>query len=168
MAKSPPPRCDVSRFHTQEHNHTACINSALNKAQHICAEKEIRLTRIRKQILELIWSGHKPVLAYDLLRVLRQEKHNAAPPTVYRALDFLLENQLIHKIESLKAYVGCRFPDKVHVSQFLICTECSQVAEIEDTHMHNAIARQATRSGFRVDRQTVEISGLCPSCLRIL
>ncbi len=155
------------RFYTPKHNHNACIHSALSKARHICAAKELRFTRIRKKILELIWSGHKPVLAYELLKTLRQEKHNAEPPTVYRALDFLLENQLIHKIESLKAYVGCRFPDKDHVSQFLICTECDEVAEIEDDDVNKIITRQATRSGFRVDQQTVEIKGLCPVCQNV-
>ncbi|WP_423910078.1 Fur family transcriptional regulator [Candidatus Spongiihabitans sp.] len=159
MAKFP-----ATRFYAQRHNHNACIHSALNKAQHICAEKEIRFTRIRQQTLELIWSSHKPVLAYELLRTLRREKRNAEPPTVYRALDFLLENQLIHKIESLNAYVGCHFPDKDHISQFLICTGCHQIAELEDSNVNKVITRQAARSGFQVAQQTVEIRGLCPIC----
>jgi len=151
-------------FYNRRHNHSACISTAMVKAQEICAEKEIRFTRIRKRILELIWTSHKPVLAYDLLRTLRREKENAEPPTVYRALDFLLENQLIHKIESLNAYVGCHFPDKKHLSQFLICTACDQVAEIEDSSVNQVITQQAARSGFLVDQQTVEIMGLCPTC----
>jgi Fur family zinc uptake transcriptional regulator len=154
-------------FYNRRHDHNACISSAMIKAQQICEEKEIRFTRIRKRILELIWTSHKPVLAYDLLRKLRREKGNAEPPTVYRALDFLLENQLIHKIESLNAYVGCYFPDKKHLSQFLICSTCDQVAEIEDTDVNQVITQQAARSGFQVDQQTVEITGLCPTCRKL-
>ncbi|WP_424948203.1 Fur family transcriptional regulator [Candidatus Spongiihabitans sp.] len=154
----------ASSFYARRHNHNACVHSALNKAQHICAEKALRFTRIRQQILELIWSSHKPVLAYELLRTLRREKRNAEPPTVYRALDFLLQHQLIHKIESLNAYVGCACPDKNHISQFLICTQCHQIAEMEDANVSQVIARQAARSGFQAAQQTVEIRGLCPTC----
>ncbi len=153
-----------SRFYESRHNHKACMNSALDKAKSICAQNEVRFTHIRERILELIWSSHEPILAYDLLRALRREKQNAEPPTVYRAIDFLIENQLIHKIESLNAYVGCHYPDKEHLSQFLICNQCHQVAELEDTSVNQVIVRQAAQSGFQVEQQTVEIMGLCPAC----
>ncbi len=154
----------ASLFHTKKHNHQACIRSALRKAESICSENELRFTHIRKRILELIWSDHEPVLAYGLLKTLRREKENAEPPTVYRALEFLLENQLIHKIESLNSYVGCNSPGTAHPSQFLICSQCNQVAEIDDPDVNRIIFQQGARSGFRVEQQTVEIKGLCPTC----
>jgi Fur family zinc uptake transcriptional regulator len=151
-------------FHGKRHNHKACINLALQNAEDICTERALRFTPIRKRILTLIWSKHEPVLAYGLLKTLRREKQNAEPPTVYRALEFLLENQLVHKIESLNAYVGCNSPGKAHVSQFLICSQCNQVAEIDDPNVNQIISRQGARSGFKVEEQTIEIRGLCPDC----
>lgn len=157
-------RLPSSSFYSKKHNHKTCVISAIKKAQQICDQKLLRFTSIRKRILELVWSSHEPILAYDLLKILRQEKENAEPPTVYRALEFLLENKLVHKIESLNAYVGCNFPDKDHISQFLICDSCNQVAEIDDNNVNELICQQAARTGFAVKQQTVEINGLCPSC----
>ena len=151
-------------FYGENHDHRPCVDSALQKAGEICVRNDVRFTPIRRRILELIWSSHRPVLAYELLNRLRKEKNNAEPPTIYRALDFLFENQLIHRIESLNAYVGCHYPDRSHISQFLICTDCSQVAEMDDTGVTRAISEQASRTGFRVAMQNVEIMGQCPIC----
>ena len=151
-------------FPTKNHNHEKCIDVALNKAISICDEQEVRFTPIRQRVLTLLWSSHKPMGAYELLDKIRLEKKNAEAPTVYRALEFLLEQHLIHKIESLNAYVGCRFPEKSHISQFFICTQCNEFAELENTDIHQAISQQAAQSGFKVAEQTIEISGLCPKC----
>ena len=153
-----------SVFYGTNHDHSACVESALEKAREICDRNHVRFTPIRKRVLEMIWSSHKPVLAYDLLDRLREEKNNAQPPTVYRALDFLSENRLIHRIESLNAYIGCSHPEQSHISQFLICTVCSQVAELDDSTVTRAISNQASKSGFRIAEQNVEIIGQCPAC----
>ncbi len=155
MPATPPPNL---------HNHDHCITAAMAWADEICRRKGIRFTRIRRRVLELIWAGHRPVPAYNLLRQLRREKYNAEPPTVYRALDFLLENRLAHKIESLNAYVGCARPRQRHVGQFLICSDCNQVTELDDPELQRMIETKASRAGLEAMRQTVEITGRCRRC----
>ena len=151
-------------FRPGRHDHDQCIATAMARADAICQRKGIRFTRIRRRVLELIWGGHRPLPAYDLLQQLRREKHNAEPPTVYRALDFLLENRLAHKIESLNAYIGCALPQRRHVGQFLICNGCHQVAELDDAELQQMIEAKASRAGLEAREQTVEITGRCPDC----
>jgi len=90
------------------HDHSRCVSHALAEAETICARQGLRLTALRKRVLELVWASHKPLGAYDILGVLSDEDgRRAAPPTVYRALDFLLENGLVHRIASLNAITDC-------------------------------------------------------------
>ena len=89
---------------------------------------------------------------------------SSAPPTVYRALDFLQEEGLVHKIESLNAYVGCGAPDHNHASQFLICRVCSAAAEMNDTDIRNLIADKAADIGFKIDKEIIEVKGICSQC----
>ncbi len=151
-------------FKSRKHNHARCITSAMKAADAVCAERGARLTPLRKQVLEMIWARHEPMLAYDLLEQLRDENRRAAPPTVYRALDFLLEHGLIHRIESLNAYVGCCDPIEQHAGQFLICGRCNAVVEMEDDEISRLMNERAQQAGFRVQRQTVELQGLCSQC----
>ena len=113
-------------------------------------------------MLELIWASHAPVGAYDVLRRLSLEHEQAAPPTVYRAIDFLLEQGLIHRIESLNAFVGCDHPADHHAGQFLICDDCGSAAELQDATINEAISRGADQAGFAVARSTVEVRGSAP------
>ncbi len=153
-----------SPFPSERHDHDACINAALAQAKAICAEQGGRLTPQRRQVLELVWQEHKPVGAYELLERLREAGVKAAPPTVYRALDFLLSHGLIHRIESLNAYTGCATPGIPHHGQFLVCSQCQHVAELDDSAIHHQLDASARELGFVVERQTVEIRGLCPLC----
>ena len=146
------------------HNHALCVDDALAAAERQCAARDARLTEQRRRVLELIWKSHAPVGAYTLLDRLRENGVRAQPPTVYRALEFLVENGLIHRIESLNAYVGCAEPTERHVGQFLICTGCQSAAELDDPGIGSAIAQRAKEIGFSVSRATVEIAGLCPNC----
>lgn len=148
----------------EKHDHHHCIQSALAHAERICSERKGRLTTQRKRVLELVWSSHKPVGAYAVLESLRDEGFNGAPPTVYRALDFLLEHGLIHRIESLNAYTGCAHPGNQHSGQFLICSKCNKVAEVDDPNVANAINNSAQQHGFSTDQQIIEIRGICPLC----
>ena len=88
----------------------------------------------------------------------------AAPPTVYRALEFLLDQGLVHKIESLNAFVGCDRPEERHISQFLICTSCKAAVELNDPAITQAVEASAQRSGFSLNRLTIEAQGLCAAC----
>ena len=136
----------------------------MQAAELLCAERGSRLTRLRRRVLELVWSSHAPIGAYEMLRRLSKEHENAAPPTVYRALDFLLEHGLIHRIESLNAFVGCTDPAEAHAGQFLICEDCGSAAELNDPTINRVIARSADDHGFLVRNKTVEVRGICPKC----
>jgi len=146
------------------HDHDICIEDAIKRATEICEERGVRLTDIRKTVLEMVWNGHVAVKAYDLLDQLAAKGGSAKPPTVYRALEFLMEQGLVHKIESLNAFVGCPQPDGNHVSQFFICEGCGYVEEVHSPEMEQVIADKASESNFTVDRQTVEIRGSCSDC----
>ncbi|CAG8868985.1 Zinc uptake regulation protein [Pseudomonas fluorescens] len=147
------------------HDHSRCVHSALTEADTICARLGLRLTALRRRVLELVWQSHKPLGAYDILAVLsEQDGRRAAPPTVYRALDFLLENGLVHRIASLNAFIGCSHPEHSHQSQFLICRECHVAVELEQASISDAILASASTVGFTVEAQTVEVVGLCGNC----
>ncbi|OOZ35719.1 Fur family transcriptional regulator [Solemya velesiana gill symbiont] len=151
-------------FPAANHDHKACIKTALNEAERYCRENGLRLTELRRRVLELVWASHRPVGAYDLLEKISSNNRKAAPPTVYRSLDFLMEHGLIHRIASLNAYVGCSHLDHHHAPRFFICDQCGEAAELDDPVIDDAIARDAKRLGFRVERQTLEISGVCATC----
>ena len=147
------------------HDHSRCVSQALTEAENICVRKGLRLTALRKRVLELVWQSHKPLGAYDILAVLSDEDgRRAAPPTVYRALDFLLENGLVHRIASLNAFVGCSHPEHAHQGQFLICRNCHTSVELEQDSISDAIIAAAMGVGFAVEGQTVEVIGLCTGC----
>lgn len=163
MAQSPADNI-ISAFPTSRHNHGRCISSAIECAERVSEARGIRFTAIRRRVLELVWASHEPVVAYDLLDALKLEKSNATPPTIYRALDFLLDNGLIHRIESLNAYVGCGNPEDDHNGQFLICTACGAVAELGCSRIEGAITQRANELGFEVHQHTIELQGICKSC----
>lgn len=148
----------------KSHDHHACIHTAVARAEALCAEQGARLTPIRQRVLELVWANHKPVGAYDLLPKLAEEGFNSAPPTVYRALDFLLELGLVHRISSLNAFIGCTHPGEAHPSCFFVCRACGKAQEL-DPEQVSAIARQAEAAlGVKVEQQITELTGLCPRC----
>jgi len=155
----------LSPLASRPHDHTHCVHSALSEADVICARQGLRLTALRRRVLELVWQSHKPLGAYDILAVLSdQDGRRAAPPTVYRALDFLLDNGLVHRIASLNAFMGCNRPEHAHQGQFLICRSCHIAIELENPVISNAIVGAAEEVGFSVEAQTVEIVGLCAAC----
>lgn len=147
-----------------KHDHDACIDKAVADAERICAARGTRFTELRRRILTMIWQGHKAVKAYDLLDQLANEGGSAKPPTVYRALDFLMEEGLVHKIESLNAYVGCPHPGDQHISQFLICDKCENVEEVSTDALDTAVSTAAEQAHFKIRRQTLELRGLCRHC----
>ncbi|MDQ7091107.1 MAG: transcriptional repressor [Methylococcales bacterium] len=147
-----------------QHNHQRCITQALNSAEKICQQKNIRLTPIRKHIFELIWLNHKAVGAYDLLETLQLKDPKAKPVTIYRALDFLLESGLVHKIESLNAFVGCLQPEFEHQSILLICDQCHQADEVEAQPIFEGIYKIAEQNVFTPKNISLELHGICHVC----
>ena len=144
----------------------------LQQAAELCDRRNLRFTRLRKQVLELVCRAEQPVGAYHLLDELKQSGRSAAPPTVYRALDFLLEQGLIHRVERLNAFVGCGEPGQLaghahphdHPHQFLICRDCGAAIELTDGAVAAAVEQAAARAGFTSTRATVEIEGRCARC----
>jgi len=147
------------------HDHDHCVSSALAEADSLCLRQGVRLTALRRRVLELVWQSHRPLGAYDILATLsEQDGRRAAPPTVYRALDFLLENGLVHRIASLNAFIGCSHPEHPHQGQFLICRNCHTAIELEQASIAEAIESAARTVNFAVETQTVEVVGLCAPC----
>ncbi len=151
-------------FQDEHHSHADCLQSALVAAETLCQQRGVRLTPLRRRVLELVWQSHEPVKAYDMLEKLHQEQRRAAPPTVYRALEFLQAHGFVHRIESLNAFVGCGAPQESHDGQFLICRGCGEVAEIDDKDITQLLSRKALGLGFHIDNGTIEIKGLCAGC----
>ncbi len=152
------------QFPCDEHDHQHCVAEAIATAVIICRERGLRFTEQRRRILELVWNSHKPVGAYDILNSLNRAGGKVAPPTVYRALDFLIEADLVHRLDSLNAFVGCPDPRNPHTGQFLICRECRSVAELDDSDIHELVRRKASDLGFTALHQTLEIEGICRNC----
>jgi Fur family zinc uptake transcriptional regulator len=140
------------------------LESVLDRAESICACRGVRLTAQRRRVLELLCASPRPLGAYEILAAMPKGGRGWAPPTVYRALDFLLEQGLAHRIESLHAFVGCHHPEHPHASQFLICKTCGEVTEIEDEAIARSLDLAASESGFRAQRPVVEVLGTCADC----
>ena len=151
-------------FRSDGHEHESCIEDALARADALCRGRGVRLTPLRRRVLELVWGSHRAVKAYDLLAALGEGVGAAKPPTVYRALEFLMGQGLVHRIDSLNAFVGCPVPGRHHSAQFLICGSCGEVSELNAPSIDRAVARQAADSGFAVSRQVIELHGKCPRC----
>ena len=146
--------------------------TSLERAEALCQTRGVQLTPLRRDVLRLVLEAEAPIGAYALLDQLRASRAKAAPPTVYRALDFLLEQGLIHRLERLNAFMGCvealegHDHDHAHdhPHQFLICRGCGATREISDHGVANAITAAAAKAGFSAARATVEIEGLCGKC----
>ena len=143
--------------------HKNCISDAIKSAEKICEEQGLNLTKQRKNVLELVWKSHKPAKAYDILKQI-DKKDSLQPPIVYRALDFLLKHGMIHKINSLNAFVGCSHPLIHEQCYFLICEKCETAQECCNDSMKNEIAKTAKNEDFEVKKVSVEIRGICKNC----
>jgi Fur family zinc uptake transcriptional regulator len=141
------------------------LHTLLEHADAQCLARGVRFTPIRRRVLELIAANGGGLKAYDLLDQLSAEHAAARPPTIYRALEFLIQQGLVHRIESQSAYVACACPEHAHGFQLLICRACGQVKEIHFDEISEQLATRAGHQGFRVERQTIELIGLCALCL---
>ncbi len=148
----------------RKHDHRRCQRQLLNEASELCVTRKLRLTPRRRQVLEIMLASHQPMGAYDILARLNSagDADRVAPPIVYRALEFLMAEGLIHRIESRNAFITCIQPGHESAAQFLICRDCEQVAEIEATEQ--SLFAAADNIGFAVDHSVVEITGVCAEC----
>ena len=150
----------------KQHDHQRCIESALQSAQQICQERGLRLTPLRRQVLELVWQSHIPLGAYNLMDMLADisNRKHVAPPTVYRALDFLVAQGLIHRVHSLNAFIGCSHPKAPHSDLLFICQKCHTAMELHNTAVSQAIQGCASEQQFVVSQQMLEVVGTCEHC----
>jgi Fur family zinc uptake transcriptional regulator len=151
----------VGRHHHQHHD---APERLVAEVRATCATRGLRLTETRERVLELIAVAGRPVKAYDLLESLKRERGAAAPPTVYRALDFLLEHGFIHRLESINAFVSCHHPSVRHTVPFLICDICESATEMCDSAVAAILDEDARRVGFLPGAQTLEVHGVCKRC----
>ncbi|MDF2446913.1 MAG: np20 [Moraxellaceae bacterium] len=150
-------------FHPHDHSH--CVHDALSAAERLCEKSGARLTPLRRRVLELVWDSHQPLGAYEILDRLTAEGHKPAPPTVYRALEFLLEQKLVHRIASRNAFIGCSHPGAAHAGYFLLCEACGNAEEILDPRaLGKAVDAAARDADFEVLSQTLELTGRCRRC----
>ena len=146
------------------HDHEACIDQAIQQAEQLCIERGAQLTPMRHKVLELIWESHQAVKAYDLLERIKPFNDSAKPATVYRALDFLIEQKLIHRVESMNAFIGCNQLESKHDLLLLICRLCHEIEERPAPQTMESLTRELAATGFTVQRKSIEIHGLCARC----
>jgi len=152
-------------FPAPGHDHDRCASDAIAHAEAICAERAERLTPMRRQVLEALLASHAPLGAYELIDRLAAQGARPAPITIYRALDFLREQGLVHRIESRNAFIAC-----VHNHAtgdpvvFLICQQCGAVGEAASAAVADTIKSASRAAGFMPKSQVIEISGVCAHC----
>lgn len=156
------------------------VAERLAEAKEQCQARGVRFTPLRQQIYALVLQANKPVGAYDLITQLQharsmaidddsletkgQAPKNVAPPTVYRSLEFLLGEGLIHQLTSLNAYVPCCHPRAQHTAAFLICEQCQRVQECSSVPVQEIMNFAEQDVGFTVARSVIELSGRCRAC----
>ena len=142
------------------------VEHRLDEAASACAKDGAQLTELRRAVLSLVFEADGPLTAYQLLDKLKETRRNAVPATIYRTLEFLQEQRLIHRIERLNAFIPCAEADHHHhhAAQFLICRKCGTVAEIEDHAVLHALEAAAKRQGFHPGNAVIELDGTCAAC----
>lgn len=148
----------------EPHDHIDCISDAISVAEKRCTDRSLRLTSVRRQVLEILLQKHVAMGAYNILEHLRQAGFKAQPPVAYRALDFLVTNGFVHKVERLNAFIACSYPGELHSPAFMICRQCDVVAETRSSPAKGTLGAAARSAGFRIEQTVVEAEGLCPSC----
>jgi Fur family zinc uptake transcriptional regulator len=152
-------------FPAPDHDHDRCTADAMTHAEGVCARRAQKFTPIRRQVLQALLSSHRPLGAYEVIDELAKSIARPAPITVYRALDFLMDNGLVHRIESRNAYLACAHDhDAAAMVAFLICERCGSVGEIPAAPVAQSLNAAARSSGFTPKLSVVEITGTCAHC----
>lgn len=164
----------IDHLHDVQYFDANDVKARLASAIEQCRQRGVRFTPLRQQIYELVLQAKQPVGAYDLITQLQQSRllqkggeqqaKNVAPPTVYRSLEFLLEQGLIHQLTSINAYVPCCHPRAEHTAAFLICQQCQRVQECSSLPVQEIMSFAEQDVGFEVTRSVIELSGRCQTC----
>lgn len=156
-------------FPTPGHDHDRCATDAIAHAEATCAAHKEKLTPTRRRVLEALLASHAPLGAYELIDRLAddgaKEGGRPAPITIYRALDFLREQGLVHRIESRNAFIACAHNhDSGDPVVFLICEKCGAVGEAASAAVADTIKSASRAAGFTPKTPVIEISGVCAHC----
>ena len=146
------------------HDHSTCSGDLLTHAETQCSASGARLTPVRRRTLEILAESHRAMGAYDVLERLKEDGFGSQPPVAYRALEFLVEQGLAHRVRRLNAFTACSHPGTPHSPAFFICRVCDSVAETAVPELRDALQAAADRLGFTVERANLEALGLCPGC----
>ncbi len=149
---------------TALHNHAQCTAELIARAEQTCAQRGTRLTEQRKEVLASVGESHSAVGAYEIIERMSYGGTRPAPITIYRALDFLLEHDLVHKIESRNAYVACTGGHANNHPTLLICDKCGIVDEVIEPVTNNSLQSTAATKHFAVNKTVIELSGTCNQC----
>ncbi|ABF14218.1 zinc uptake transcriptional repressor Zur [Candidatus Palibaumannia cicadellinicola] len=137
----------------------------LSQAEKLCQQRHARMTPQRLEVLRLMIKQNNAISAYELLDLLRKSEPQAKPPTIYRALDFLMEQGFIHRVESTNSFMLCHdFTDPSHTSAFFICDRCGHVTEKTAENIRNILQKMAAKASFTMSYNVVETHGVCPQC----
>jgi len=152
-------------FPDPDHDHGRCTADALDHAERVCAQRSQKFTPLRRQVLQALLSTHRPLGAYEIIEELAKGAARPAPITIYRALEFLMANGLVHRIESRNAYLACaQDHDSTALVAFLICERCGAVGEVPAAPIAEGLKAAASASGFTPKLSVVEITGTCAHC----
>lgn len=142
----------------------APVAAAIDRAESLLQGQGLRLTPVRRRTLEILLETPGALGAYDVLARLAADGFGSQPPVAYRALDFLVEHGLVHRLRRINAFTACSHPGEHHHAAFLICRNCKRVEEVHAEHLRATLVSDARRAGFEVERTSLEASGLCPDC----
>jgi Fur family transcriptional regulator, zinc uptake regulator len=165
-AKPLPPKPKLrATFPAPNHDHERCANDAIAHAEALCLARHERLTPMRRAVLEALLASHAPLGAYELIDRLSVRGQRLAPITIYRALDFLRDNGLVHRIESRNAFVACVNNHATgDLVVFLICEHCGAVGEAPSVAVADQLKAAARAAGFTPKAPVIEIGGVCAHC----
>ncbi len=160
----------------EDHDHAKCVESILTHAEALCQKRGVRLTEQRRKVLAILADSHVPASAYDILDKINRQGNKLAPVSIYRALEFLTAQGLIHRIESRNGYVACTHAhelnecgesgscDPENVTVFLLCDQCGQAGEFHSEALQGLLDKIAATEKFRANAPILEISGTCAQC----
>jgi len=146
------------------HDHDHCTGDGLIRAEALLEARKLRLTAVRRRTLEILLHEHRALGAYEVLQRLSADGFGNQPPVAYRALEFLVDQGLAHRVQRLNAFAACRHSGEAHAPVFLICRQCNSVAETPAEAVRDALETAAQTLGFTIERSTIEAMGLCPAC----
>lgn len=153
--------------HADDHSHACAAEPAaiLARAEELSRERGVQFTALRREVLEAVASSERPPGAYDLAERLSRPGRRVAPVSVYRALDFLMELGLVHRIASRNAFVPCAHTHGAGENVvFLICRTCGGIDETTSPEMESGLGKTLKRAGFTPAHSILEVEGDCGAC----